>query len=465
MESMSPQKTRHERINMQNVPDSLMGHSVEICLFLSLFILTWTGVGDTTIAGLLGLLLCAMGILQRTVRVDLWVLIPLFLYNLFSMISSYLTYGNIADGYASTQLLYPVIYLTAACAGSRGLSLLRRLCVLWTGGVAAAGILQFVFRAVVLDRSGRLGGFLGNPNAMGIFLVLGWFALIGCGRDREENSRNILPYMEPLLLTALALTLSMGSFLAMAVGIGVLSVERKRHSSWQETFRYLCQLLARVCLGTGTGLLLYLAAARTDASWICLPLLLYTAYMTLCWKKFGDFLDTYPRISVWVAMLWVLVAVSLLLIRSSSPATFAERLEMMQSGLRYLTVRPLTGLGPYQWRLLDMQDGGKYFNTWHIHNVPLHVAVELGFPAMTMLLLIAVRFCRKSKSPAQKAGFAAFCFHNFMDTSFFYMGITTLLLLTVSDPDKDAGAVPRPWLLYGIPAVIFACNLCLSLAG
>ena len=104
----------------------------------------------------------------------------------------------------------------------------------------------------------------------------------------------------------------------------------------------------------------------------------------------------------------MLVAGAAVLVRPGSAAIFAERLEMMGSGLHYLFQSPLTGVGPYQWRMLDLYDGGKYFNTWHIHNQWIHVGVELGLPALFCLAFAVARFLRRPKTDAQKAGFTAF---------------------------------------------------------
>lgn len=124
-------------------------------------------------------------------------------------------------------------------------------------------------------------------------------------------------------------------------------------------------------------------------------------------------------------------------------------------------VNPLLGVGPYQWRMLDLQDGGKYFNTWHIHNILIHTGVELGLIAMAMLIAIFICFCLKRKSPAAKATFFAFVLHNMMDTSFFYLGITAFLLLSVSEPQKGGKIIHTSVLriLYGVFAIFFVYNL------
>ena len=84
---------------------------VAVILFLTFFIFTFLGAGNFIIVTFTGLLLCMVGIMQGPVRTDIWILIPLTLYNVISFASSYMTYRNTLEGYASTQLTFPVIYL------------------------------------------------------------------------------------------------------------------------------------------------------------------------------------------------------------------------------------------------------------------------------------------------------------------------------------------------------------------
>ena len=451
--------------NAEERVERLLDASVPLCLALALVILSLTGVGNVRVASLAGLFLCGAGLTRDAARADWKLLLPLLVYDAAAMASAYGAYGNLVDGYGVLHALFPVLYLLTACLDARERRLLRDCCVLWAGAAAAAGIGRFVFQAVQ-GGAGRLSSPLGNPNAMGIFLVVSWFVLLHCGEEEAEQSRAArLEWLEPLLLIALALTLSMGSFAAMAAGIAVLLLEKKRGASWRETFRYACRLLARASLGMGTGLLLYLAAARTGVPWLCLPLLAYGAAEAVCWRTFRRFLEAYPRTAAWLAAMGVLVAAAAVAVRPSAAATFAERLEMMASGLRYLTADPLLGVGPFQWRLLDLNDGGKYFNTWHIHNVPLHIGVEMGWLAMAMAVLAGLRALCRKKPPLLRAGTAAFLFHNLIDTSFFYLGITALAVTAAGGPESDGkplggGAVK---LLFAVFACLFAYSLYYSL--
>lgn len=418
--------------NTGSLFDAIFEHYIAICLFLALFMMTLTGVGDVRITSMAGFFLCAVGFIRKSAEIDLWVFVPMALYNIAVTLSSYAAYGNITDGYGGLHLIFPVIYLLTACLNSRELLLLERLCTVWAGLSAAIGAAGYALRAVFENSGGRLNGILGNPNASGIFWALSWFMLLHCLPEKEDQMKEnlltrILPYLEPVLFFALALTLSMGSFAAMAAGIFVL-VLLKYKKDKRGTLQYICRILAKTVLGVGTGLLLYLGASRTSVPWICAPLLLYASALVLCWKDFQFFLKAHTRMAAGITAAGILIAGTVVMVRPGSFATFSERLEMMRAALPYLTDNPLLGIGPYQWRMLDMRDGGKYFATWHIHNVLLHAGVEFGWIAAAALAVMGVRLFQK-KDPPAKAGFTAYCLHNMIDTSFFYMGITSFALL------------------------------------
>lgn len=427
------------------------------CLLLGLVALTWTGVGSAASVGPVGLALCVIGLAQSTARVDTPALGALTLYCLLGLVSAYASYGSIDGTYPSNHLIFPAVYLLTACLDGEMLISLRRLCAVWAGVVATAGIFTFALRAAVLRSSGRLGGFLGNPNAMGIFLVLGWFAVLGCESDERKID---LSFLEPILLAAMGLTLSMGSFLSMAVGIAVLLIGKARSESLRAAVLYGFELLSRASLGIGTGLLLYLAATRTGYPACGLLILAYGSGIAAAWKKLLLFLQQSRRALVLLTAAGVLVAVAAILSRPSAVSTFAERLEMMGSALTYLRENPLLGVGPYRWRGLDQADGGTFFNTWHIHNMFLHVGAELGLAAMCALLAAACRLWKTRKGPA-RAGFTAFLMHNLIDTSFFYPVILLLELMTAGEPPEKGWTVKGVLLklLFGGFALVFAYDL------
>ena len=137
---------------------------------------------------------------------------------------------------------------------------------------------------------------------------------------------------------------------------------------------------------------------------------------------------------------------------------------MMASGLGYLTANPLLGVGPFRWRFLDLNDGGKYFNTWHIHNVVLHVGVEMGWIAMAALAVVLLRLLGRRSSPAERALAAVFLVHNLMDTSFFYLGITALVMAAAGGFRAGSRRLSggRVKLLFALLAGLFAWGLCFT---
>lgn len=443
------------RKKVESAYHQLLNHYLLICLFFALIVLTLVGVGNVLLVSLLGVLLSLVGLMQSRTSVDLWILLPLLVYNVFSWISSYRTFGNPVEGFVSLQLIFPVIYLLSAYLSPQDRLQLRKMCVVWVGVVAVLGIMQFLYGAVALDSAKRLGGLLGNPNGMGIYLVLGWFAWL-------SYEGRFLPWLEPILLVALGLTLSMGSLAAMAAGVVALLTVQKRQHAWQEVWTYGWALFARVGLGVAIGLLLYVGAARTDASWVCLLIAAYVLYAAWCWQRFATFLQERKKIAFLLAMLGILVAAGAVIMRPSAAATFGERLAMIKNGIGYLGMNPLFGVGPYQWRVLNLADGDIYFNTNHIHNAFVHVGVELGWIAMAMLILIVIRCFWKRKDFALLPACVAFLFHSMIDTGFFYLGIVALLLFTVGEPCRGGRALSLVGakVLFSLLALVFLGNLC-----
>lgn len=438
-------------------------HYLVTLLTLALIVMTLLGVGNYVIVAVVGIVLCAAGFRRGGARVDIWVLIPLLVYWLMSAASSYAAYGNILRGFAPSHAIFPVLYLVMAHLEEDELRLLRRLCALWAGCVSVMALTEFVRKALE-GSAARLGGVYGNPNALGSFLVLGWFAWMTCMEEKEPlggPTLRLARRMEPLILAALALTLSMGNFLSMAVGVLVLLVMKKRENTWRETFHYICRLLARASIGVGTGLLLYMTARNTEIPWFCVVLAVYLLVLAFFWEKLVRFLAVYPWAAMVLAGSGVLVAGAAVILRPSSFATFAERLGMMRNGLFYITQKPILGLGPMQWREVNMLDGDKYYNTWYIHNVLIHLGVEVGLIAMEALVLIIIRQYVKKSEPGRKGGFTAFCLYNLMDTSFFYVGISSMMILSTANPRGQGRQVPAiiTRLIFILFAGIFAHSI------
>lgn len=444
---------------IENYQSILMEHYLVVLLLLSLIALTIAGIGSRRMVGLIGCVLCAVAITKGPVKIDLWIIGPMVIYEIFNGLSSLRIYGDVFHGFFNTQIIFPVVYVLVAYLSDQERLWLHRLCALWAGFVSIYGIFQFTHLALTGTIS-RLEAFLGNPNVLGSFLIVAWFAAKESEPDGSEKGIlvEILRRIEPVILTALALTLSMGSFLSMAVGVLVLLTQKSRSCTWNEWVAFTLHMTAKGILGIGPGILLYFTAAMTDIVWISAFIILYLFFLALYWPVFDRFLSAFKWFASIITASGLVSAVGMLLLRTNAADTFIERFHMMRNGLGYLFQNPILGLGPYQWRPLNRVDGDIYFNTWHIHNSILHIGVELGLIAMTMAIIILVR--RYRKGGAEIAGFTAFLCHNLIDVSFFYPGITSLAILTTAVPNKSGHPLSRlaTGAFFAVFFAIFVCT-------
>ena len=141
-------------------------------------------------------------------------------------------------------------------------------------------------------------------------------------------------------------------------------------------------LMAEMSLYAGTGLLMFIAARKTDYTVVILLPVIYAVLLCINHTDFKKFFEEHVKVSAGITIAGCAGGLTAVILRPSATATFAERLEMMRNGLGYFMAHPLTGVGSYQWRMLNYNDSDKYFNTWHIHNVPVHIAAELGIVAV-----------------------------------------------------------------------------------
>ncbi|MCI9129617.1 MAG: hypothetical protein HFJ65_04850 [Eggerthellaceae bacterium] len=420
------------------------------CLVGALMIGTLTGVGTTAIISLLGIMLCTVGLFQRTARIDWWIFAPLAVYEAMNLISSVVTYGSVIYGYGAVQMIFLSFYALTCCLNGPARLMLRKLCVLWAVATAAIGICAFVYTAFFVNVT-RLAFVVGAPNGLGIFLVLGWFALMSCKLEEGEGAGSaseslltrILSRSEPVILVALTLTLSMGSFTALVIGIIVMLLGQKRGRTWGDVWHFACIVLSKAVVCLVVGFLTYLAAERAQAPILSVVLVLYLICLTIIWPRFQSFLESRQLVSVILTFAGAFCVLLALVMRPSSLATFAERVHMMANGIGYLGDNPLTGVGPLQWRMLNLQDADTYFNTYQIHNLFIHVGVELGLIAMVALIVIAVRLFIKRYKQAQHGEDAAFLFHVLTDTGFFYVGVTGMFILTAGGSETEVKPLPK----------------------
>lgn len=427
-----------------------------IILFLTFFIFTFIGAGNIIVVSFMGICLCLLGLLQGSVKVDLWIFMPLFLYNLISLISGYRIYGNTIIGFSSTQFIFPLIYLLVSYLQKNERYILQILCSLWVGIIAFLGIGEFVVEAFYGNAS-RISGLLGNPNAMGAILVMGWFSIKSCLFKIEDGSifKRILNFFESIILIALSLTLSIGSFGALGIGVIVMSLYGK------QSFLYLLGQLSTIILSFACGLLLYIAGSYTNWFGLVVVILIYICLFSWYREKLNKCLSKYSVLPIVLCLAGILGLGILVILRPNAFATLSERIAMIKDGFQYLWIHPILGIGPYQWRIYNLHSGGQYFNTWHIHNIFVHVAVELGIIAFFMLLMIVVRHFMKKEDMAQRGAFIATFVHNLMDTSFFYIATVPFLIMISHQDDHYTKSLNKftTRIIFCLLLFLFSWNL------
>lgn len=189
---------------------------------------------------------------------------------------------------------------------------------------------------------------------------------------------------------------------------------------------------AKICFAFAIGVLLYLMSNLSIFDFGII-FLLYLIIVIFCWNNLSSYLRKNNKISISISVFGIIIGSIIIFIRESAIYTFIERLYMIRNSFKYLFKNPLLGIGSYQWRIFNLYDSDKYFNTWHIHNSFLHIGVEYGLIAMFLLIVLSIKIFRNIQERELKALFIAFIFHNLIDTSFFYLGILLLFMISVTN--------------------------------
>lgn len=417
---------------------------VALCVALALVALSFLGITSGTFTSIIGAFLCLVILMRRSMRLDLWIFIPLLAYTVLSGYASFRAFGTLTEGYFGAQAVYLAIYLAIASVDEREALTMRRLCVSWAVVAAGIGIVMFVGSQFLGGLVLRLSWPLGNADPLGIFLVIAWFAFPGISGD-DVWSR-LLRRGEPLVLLALALTLTMTSFGALAIGAVAMLLFAKRGRSWGELGRYAAVTLARLVIGVGAGIALYGISLQAPGSWIVSLAFACVVAIVVLWSRIAELLEDRTWLAVVFALLGVVLVVGVLLIRANALARFSERIGMIENGIGYLGVNPLFGIGPFGWFELN-HESGLFPTARLIHSTLVSTAVELGIIAALALVVIAVRFFIKRRDPAQRGGFVAFIVQNAFDLGLFFPGVTCTLMVTVATPRSGGmsltGAAPK----------------------
>lgn len=194
---------------------------------------------------------------------------------------------SLTEGYVCVEAVFLAIYLAIASMGDDEALLMRRGCVAWAIVAAAVAIVLFVcnaFGGVV----SRLNWPLSGANAEGIFLVIAWFALRAI--KSGETPDRVLRHGEPVILVALALTLSLGSFGALVIGAIAMLLYGKRDRTWGTVGADAAVMVVKLAIGVGTGLCLYLAPSWGDLPLFNVVTLAYLAVLVVFWPRLDDYL-------------------------------------------------------------------------------------------------------------------------------------------------------------------------------
>lgn len=417
---------------------------VALCVALALVALPFLGIAGGVFMCAVGALLCLAMLTRRAMRLDLWVFIPLLAYVVLNGIATFRIYGTLNEGYFGAQSIYLVIYLAIACVEDHEAEMMRKLCTGWAALVAIIAL--GVFAGNVLGgKALRLDWPFGNADPQGIFLVIAWFALSGF--EGDDGASRLLRRCEPVILVALALTLTMASFGALVIGVIAMLLYEKSRRSWKELGRRALLLVARLVLGAGMGFLLYGLAFVTPGSWIILLGVAVVVIVAVAWERIVAFLSGHLACTVILAVASIALVAGAFFIRANAAGRFVERIAMIQDGIGYVSVDPLFGIGPFQWHHINHELGDPFPTAALIHSTLASVAVEIGLIALAALLIVVVRFFVKRREPWQRGAFIAFLVQNLFDLGFYFPAVTGLLMVTVATPRRGGvclvGAIPK----------------------
>ena len=409
-------------------------HTSAVLLFFTFVLLSFTGTGIPFIVSAAGILLSITGFTAEKLKTDMWITGFMLGGLVLCGISSLRTGGNLREGYTELFAIYPVLYVLFTSLDREEGKLLRRLCILWSELVAAEGILAFILESF-RGTAARSEGIIGNANEMGIFLVLAWFAVMCRRKEEQEESSltdKITRAMEPLIPSALALTLSMGSFLSLCFGMIIYGWQlwKDEGKSLRSAAGELIALTGEMSLYIGTGMLMNLSERKMDVPAAVLLPAAYIVVLCLYGKVLSGFFRRHSSAGAVFTCAGAAGGIAAVLLRPGAGYNFMVRLDMMKNGLGYLMEHPLLGVGANQWRMLNLEEGTEYFRTWHIHNSFLHLAVELGIGGGILLAAIFIRALAKKENRKARPAVGAFILHNLIDTSFFYFADTTLLMFS-----------------------------------
>ncbi|MGI5977508.1 MAG: O-antigen ligase family protein [Candidatus Limivicinus sp.] len=406
-----------------------LDHPMLVLLCIALAAMSWLGSAGVQALSVVSVIICFALFFKKEIIVDIWSLAAMGVFLLCCLRSSWAALGNPAYGYSANFMFYPPLYLALCSLSQDEGARLRRFGVFWAELLSALGILHYISLSWT-GSAGRLGFILGNPNMLGIYLVMAWLLLQRL--EDEEASGGIkagfLLKAEPALVCALVLTLSMGSFLSFALALLCRLVSKSRKSSFKTAFSQLAGTCARLAVFALPGLAMYISD-RNGLPLLCTIFAILSLVLCVFRGRIRNFLAR-PKIALpAVLILGIPAAAAAVILRPTASDTFGERLKMMQNAFGYFKANPLFGVGVYQWQQLNKLDSDMYFHTYHIHNALLHFGAELGIFAVLAIIILAVRFWMNRENRPARSLMTAFYLHCLIDVTVFHMSPVTLFMI------------------------------------
>lgn len=441
-----------------------------IGVLATLISFTLTGRGNLLVIAISSISLSVIGIFQQKPHFSWKIVGCLLVLCMLGFISNYIHFGVLFKGYIILMFSCIPLYMLTRCLDEELSHILLGAVSIWCGLVAVCAIISFASDSIE-GHAFRLDMFGMGSNVLGIFLVMGFFSALSyqirdmrststaaislpdalnqyvsrindetstCASERGILKRaisKIVPLCIPAILAATALTMSVGSFIALFAGIVFLAVylwliERDLFT------RYVSIMLSwasQAFLGLAAGMLVFIASS-SDSIIMLLINISYVIALCIVWDKISSQLYVSRVLPRMIVCLIPVASAAVVFLRPNALNTFTDRIDMMGNAVSHLFDSPLIGLGEYSWMNMNANDGSTFFNTTYVHNGFLHYGVELGIAAMIILVVIAIICFMRKTHLAQQGTKAAFLFHIMFDVSLFSpIDIASFICATVPD--------------------------------
>ena len=398
-------------------------------LFIFLIILCLNKTGIYLIISLLGIIATLLCFIKKESKINKTLLYLLIIYNTFCMISSFITTKDPFTGYVGTQLICTMILILLGFLSNKEEQHLKKLSIIFSLTISILGIILFFIDGFT-GNGFRLDILFNNSNVLGIFMVITYFLI------KDINNQK-LKLFTPLIIVTLALTLSIGSIIALIIGVIILTLTKYKKDSFKSKIFYFLEELSNIIIPYIIGILMYISINKLNSLTFSLILIIYLIIYITQYKKIIAFFKLHKKLNIIIFIFSLFMLLILITLRNNFIATFIERIEMIITGINLSLHNPLVGIGPLFFNMTNALSQTKYFNTYYIHNLWIHNSTELGFLAAILLVIIFIKVIKIKKSPESQAGLIATTIHYFMDVGFMYLGITTLLMILLNKEEKE----------------------------